>query len=319
MTPYPQSGPTMSTLSPSVLRYCLLAVLSLPLIAACATTAQDTTTAAADVPTDTAAMAASNAALTAADAAELSDILTHASRDPKNVARDRYRHPQETLEFFRVRTHETVVEITPGGGGWYAEILAPYLRDGGRYIAALVDPMAVEEGRGRDFQQKTMDDLNARLAKYPAQFDRTNIARFDPKHPQFAAPGSVDTVLTFRNVHNWVAGGTADAYFAAFFTALKPGGILGVVDHRAKPGTGLDVMKKSGYLTEALVIDLATKAGFVLDSKSEVNANPKDSANHVNGVWTLPPVNHHDAEDDGMYQSIGESDRMTLRFVKPAQ
>jgi predicted methyltransferase len=120
-------------------------------------------------------------------------------------------------------------------------------------------------------------------------------------------------------VHNWVAGGTADAYFAAFFAALKPGGILGVTDHRAKPGTPLETMKKSGYLTEALMIALATKAGFVLDARSEINANPKDTADHPNGVWTLPPVNRHDPEDDAMYQSIGESDRMTLRFVKPAR
>ena len=133
------------------------------------------------------------------------------------------------------------------------------------------------------------------------------------------APGTADAVLTFRNVHNWVAAGTADAYFRAFFAALKPGGTLGVVDHRAKPGTDLDTMKASGYLTEALVIELATRAGFVLEAKSDANANPRDNAAHPNGVWTLPPTNRHDAADAATYKAIGESDRMTLRFRKPAR
>jgi predicted methyltransferase len=124
-------------------------------------------------------------------------------------------------------------------------------------------------------------------------------------------------VLTFRNAHNWVAAGNADAYFRAFFAVLKPGGILGVVDHRAKAGTDLETMKTSGYLTERLVIDHARAAGFVLDGRSEVNANPADSTDHPNGVWTLPPVNQHDAVDDAKYKAIGESDRMTLRFKKP--
>ncbi|HWS77985.1 MAG TPA: methyltransferase, partial [Thermomonas sp.] len=140
---------------------------------------------------------------------------------------------------------------------------------------------------------------------------------FDGKAPVLGAAGSADAVLTFRNVHNWVAGGTEAVYFKAFFDVLKPGGALGVVDHRARPGTGLDAMKKSGYLTEALVIEAAQAAGFVLEARSEVNANPKDDTDHPNGVWTLPPVNRHDAADDAMYKAIGESDRMTLRFRKP--
>lgn len=265
-----------------------------------------------------AANATREAAASSAARANLAVIIAGDWRDPKNVARDVFRHPGETLTFFGVGANETVVEITPGGSGWYAEILAPFLRKNGSYTAAMVDPMAAAEGRSRDFQQKAMDDLKTRLAKVPAQFDRAQILAFDPKQPQFAAPGSIDTVLTFRNVHNWVAGGTADAFFSGFYAALKPGGVLGVVDHRAKPGTDLEKMKKSGYVTEQLVIDLATKAGFVLDARSEVNANPKDTADHVNGVWTLPPVNRHDAEDAAMYKAIGESDRMTLRFVKPA-
>ena len=250
--------------------------------------------------------------------AALAQAIAGDWRDPKNTARDAYRHPAETLGFFGVRANQQVVEITPGGGGWYTEILAPYLRDNGRYGAAMVDPAALPEGRGRDYQQKSLDDLKARLAAHPARFDKTAFVMFDSKQPRFGVAGSADAVLTFRNVHNWVSAGTADGFFSAFFEALKPGGVLGVVEHRAKPGTDMEAMKKSGYLTEALVIELATKAGFVLEARSEVNANPKDTADHPNGVWTLPPTNRHDAEDAQKYRAIGESDRMTLRFVKPA-
>jgi predicted methyltransferase len=288
--------------SASVLRCCLILALSTPLIGGCTSMQKN---------------AASDAEQTAVADTALSQAIAGDWRDPKNAARDAFRHPFETLTFFGIESNQTVLEITPGAAGWYTEILAPYLRDKGKYIAAQVDPMAAAEGSSRDRQQKTMSDLKARLAKYPAQFDRAQIAGFDPKQPQFAAPDSVDTVLTFRNVHNWVGGGVADAYFAGFYAALKPGGVLGVVEHRAKPGTDLEVMKKSGYMTEQLVIDLASKAGFVLDARSEVNTNPKDTADHPNGVWTLPPVNRHDPEDAAMYQAIGESDRMTLRFVKP--
>jgi predicted methyltransferase len=289
---------------PALARLTVSLLLAMPLMGACGTMPS---TAAAEAEQATVSAAALDAA------------IAGAWRDPKNAARDAYRHPRETLTFFDVAPNETVVEITPGGAGWYSEILAPYLRDDGTYIAALVDPMAAPEGRSRDNQQKTKDTLQARLAQHPAQFDRARIATFDPKQPVFAAPGTADTVLTFRNVHNWVSGGIADGYFAAFYAALKPGGTLGVVDHRAKPGTDFETMKKSGYVTEQVVIDLATKAGFVLDARSDVNANPKDSADHPNGVWTLPPTNRHDPEEAQKYQAIGESDRMTLRFRKPAQ
>lgn len=287
---------------PAISRLAVSLLLALPLMAGCAI-AQSTV--------------ADKAEEASASAFTLDAAIAGAWRDPKNAARDAYRHPRDTLRFFEVAPDQTVVEITPGGGGWYSEILAPYLREDGTYIAALVDPAAVPEGRSRDNQQKTMDALKARLAQHPAQFDRARIAGFDPKQPVFAAPGTADTVLTFRNVHNWVAGGTVDGYFAAFYAALKPGGTLGVVDHRAKPGTDLETMKKSGYLTEAMVIELATKAGFELEARSEINANPKDTADHPNGVWTLPPTNRHDPEEAQKYQAIGESDRMTLRFRKP--
>ncbi|MCL1636071.1 methyltransferase [Luteimonas sp. SX5] len=232
-------------------------------------------------------------------------------RSAKNTARDVYRHPRETLSFFGVAPDQTVVEITPGGG-WYSEILAPYLRDNGRYIAAIAKSSDPNSYGGRN--NKALRD---KFAADAAHYGKAAVVEFDAKAPVFGAPGSADTVLTFRNVHNWVDAGNAEAYFKAFFAVLKSGGTLGVADHRAKPGTDLEKMKESGYLTEELVTKLATDAGFKLDAKSEINANPKDTADHPNGVWTLPPTNRHDAADAAKYKAIGESDRMTLRFVKP--
>lgn len=291
----------------------LTIALSAALSAGCSSINRDTAAEA-----DSADWAHSAASATDASGAALDAAIAGAWRDPKNSARDAFRNPRETLAFFDVRPDHTVVEITPGAGGWYAEILAPYLRERGTYVAAMVDPMAAAEGRGRDYQQNSLDGLKTRLAAHPAQFDRAQFALFDPKSPRFTAPGTADVVLTFRNVHNWNGGGLAPGYFKASFDALKPGGTLGVVDHRAKPGTDAETMRKSGYITEDVVIALATDAGFVLDGRSEVNANPKDDTDHPNGVWTLPPTNRHDAEDAAQYRAIGESDRMTLRFRKPA-
>jgi len=234
-------------------------------------------------------------------------------RGAENTARDRYRHPAETLAFFGVKPDQTVIEITPGGG-WYAEILAPLLRDKGHYIAAVVDPMAVKEGGSRDYQQKSKSGLEAKFAAAPAQFDRARVVAYDPAAPVFGAPGSADVVLTFRNVHNWRSAGQAEGMFRGFFAVLKPGGVLGVAEHRANGDVGDD--DKSGYVGEQQVIAMAEAAGFKLDAKSEVNANPKDTKDYPGGVWTLPPTNKHDAEDNAKYRAIGESDRMTLRFVK---
>ncbi len=258
---------------------------------------------------------AAKAAQSASDAAALQTVVHGSWRDPKNVARDVYRHPVETLEFFGLKPGQTVVEITPGGG-WYSEILAPYLRDKGHYVAAVVDPAKVAEN-DRSYQQKSLDGLTKKYAAGAAQYDKVELVKYDPGAPKLGADGSADLVLTFRNAHNWVSDDNADAHFKAFFAVLKPGGVLGVVDHRAKPDTDIETMKKSGYLTEALVISLAEAAGFKLDAQSEVNANPKDTKDHPNGVWTLPPSNNHAVADDAKYKAIGESDRMTLRFVKP--
>ncbi len=246
--------------------------------------------------------------------AALDEALSGSWRDPKNVARDVYRHPKQTLSFFGVTPDQTVIEITPGGG-WYSEILAPYLRDNGRYIAAVWDDAIAGQP---NYRYELNKKLRAKFAGNAAVYGTPEVRTFDPAKPDFGDEGSADTVLTFRNVHNWVSDGNAPAYFKAFYDVLKPGGTLGVVDHRAKPGTDLEVMKKSGYVTEELVIELAQGAGFVLADRSEINANPKDTADHPNGVWTLPPSNRHDAADDAKYQAIGESDRMTLRFTRPS-
>lgn len=234
-------------------------------------------------------------------------------RDPKNAARDQYRHPRETLTFFGLQPGQTVIEITPGGG-WYSEILAPYLRGNGAYVAAVVDPAAVAENR-REYQQKARSELEAKFAAAPAQYDAARVVAYDPKAPVFGPANSADLVVTFRNVHNWRGAGQAEGMFKGFFAVLKPGGTLGVVEHRAKADVPAD--DKSGYVGEAQVIAMAQSAGFTLEEKSEINANPRDTKDHPNGVWTLPPVNRHDAEDNAKYQAIGESDRMTLKFVKP--
>jgi len=285
-------------------------------LAACGTTpggASADASASASAMDGSASASASASTTASASGDTLAAAIAGDWRDPKNVARDVYRHPAETLAFFQVEADDTVVEITPGGG-WYAEILAPWLRDEGHYVAAIWDDAIAGQPQYRYNLNKA---LRAKFAGNAAVYGTPEVRVFDPQAPEFGPPASADVVLTFRNAHNWVADGNADEYFQAFFAVLEPGGVLGVADHRAKPGTDLETMKKSGYLTEALVIELAQDAGFVLEAQSDINANPRDTADHPNGVWTLPPGNDHDAADDAKYQAIGESDRMTLRFRKP--
>lgn len=251
----------------------------------------------------------------AADAA-LDAALANPARTPDNIARDVWRHPRETLAFFGIAPTQTVIEITPGGG-WYTEILAPYLREGGRYLGAIIDPAKVTSESAKAYYTKSNDALRAKLAATPGAYDRGALVEFDPAAPVFAEPGSADLVLTFRNVHNWMGQKQAQGMFNGFFAALKPGGVLGVVEHRANA----DVSEgdKSGYVSEAQVIAFATSAGFTLAARSEINANPRDSKDHPNGVWTLPPsLRVPEGEDAQKYKDIGESDRMTLKFVKPA-
>lgn len=242
-------------------------------------------------------------------AMQLDQALAGNWRSPENRARDVYRHPKETLAFFGLRPDQTVIEITPGGG-WYSEILAPLLRDNGHYIAALAAPSSGEA-------KADAGGLRAKFAADPAHYGRAAIVQFNPKAPVLGPPASADVVLTFRNVHNWVMADTAPAMFKAFYAVLRPNGVLGVVDHRADDGATLAQVKDSGYLPTAYVIKLATDAGFSLDASSEINANPEDDHHHPRGVWTLPPTLALGDHERAGYLAIGESDRMTLRFVKP--
>ena len=233
-------------------------------------------------------------------------------RTPAFAARDEYRHPYETLDFFKVKPNMTVVEIWPAGG-WYSEILAPYLKGEGVYHAAHFSP-----DTELDYFRKSLDGFRAKLAASPEQYGDVKLTVFDPANAVLGVPdGSVDRVLTFRNVHNWLRDDAEARAFELFFRALKPGGILGVVEHRGKPGIDRDTMLASGYMDEDSVIALATRAGFRLDARSEINANLRDTKDHPSGVWTLPPSLRLGEQDRDRYQAIGESDRMTLRFVKP--
>jgi predicted methyltransferase len=241
---------------------------------------------------------------------QLDRVLAGSWRSEANRARDVYRHPKATLQFFDIRPDQTVIEITPGGG-WYSEILAPLLRDNGHYVAA------VQKSADRGEARRDDDALHRKFAADPATYGKTRFVEYDPKAPVLGAPGSADLVLTFRNVHNWVVADTAPAMFKAFFAVLRPGGVLGVVDHRADDSASLEAVMKSGYLPTRYVVKLATDAGFTLDQSSEINANPKDDRDHPKGVWTLPPTLTLGETDRAKYLAIGESDRMTLRFVKP--
>jgi predicted methyltransferase len=258
-------------------------------------------------------LAAANAALAAGASQDpLAAAIANPARTPQNVARDVYRHPSQTLTFFRVQPNQTVVEIWPGGG-WYTEILAPYLHDQGKFYAAI-------EGGGGDETKQAEAAMRKRIAADPAHFGNMTITVLaPPEQTDICPPGTADEVLTFRNVHNWLEAGTQDAMFGAFFKALKPGGVLGVEEHRAKAGTSMELMKKSGYVDVALVKQLAAKAGFRFEAESPINYNPKDTKDYPEGVWTLPPTLQLGDKDKAKYLAIGESDRMTLRFVKPGK
>jgi predicted methyltransferase len=234
------------------------------------------------------------------------EAVSATTRTPANVARDQYRHPVETLTFFGVKPGDTVVEIWPGGG-WYTEILAPLTAGKGTLYAAAPWPNGV----------KGVQTLQARNA---AAFGHVKLAAFPWAEGQPKVPdGSADAVLTFRNVHNWRMGGDAQAAeaFRQMFAMLKPGGVLGIEDHRLPESASDEREKSSGYIKVSTVRRLAEQAGFQFVAASEVNANPKDTADWPNGVWTLPPTYRLKDVDRAKYQAIGESDRMTLKFRKP--
>ena len=287
----------------------LTLLLSALIVGACAATPSAPSTAQAQ------AQAQSLPAPSAQPAsATLEAVLADPRRSEKNRLRDSARHPLQTLQFFGLAPSATVVEIYPGGG-WYTEILAPYLKTSGRYYAAL--PYAAPGATG--YVADSTRAFRERLASDPAAFDAVTVTAVSPpEHAEIAPAGSADLVLTFRNVHNWMSAGNAKGMFAAFFSALKPGGVLGVVEHRAASGTSIETMVKSGYVTEQQVIDYALAAGFTLEARSEINANAKDTKDYPAGVWTLPPVLRLKDVDRDKYVAIGESDRMTMRFRKPA-
>lgn len=236
-------------------------------------------------------------------------------RSDKNKARNQYRHPVGTLAFFGLKPDMTVLEIAPGGG-WYTEILAPAMRDTGVYIAGSYDTKI--EGQPK-YRYRQHERLLKQIDEQAELYGQVQVATYSPPDSRnLGQENSVDMVLTFRSSHGWTRAGLIDDVYADFFKVIKPGGVLGVVQHRAPEGGDAIEWAKKGYVPESRVIQAAEKAGFVLDAKSEVNANPKDLKDHDEGVWRLPPTLGLGEQDREKYLEIGESDRMTLRFKKPS-
>ena len=241
----------------------------------------------------------------------LEQVIASEHRDAKNVARDVYRHPGETLSFFGIMPDMHVLEILPGGG-WYTEILAPYLKDNGTLAVASFGP---------DHSVEYLRNIHNRLIeKFDAQpevYGKVVLGVFHGEgYLDDFEDESFDMVLTFRNTHNWIRfGGVEDAY-RAMYRVLKPGGVLGVVQHRAEAGSNAGETAENGYVPESYMIELLEGIGFELVDKSEINANPKDTKDYPEGVWTLPPTYELGDKDRAKYAAIGESDRMTMRFVK---
>jgi predicted methyltransferase len=235
----------------------------------------------------------------------LAGAIAGSHRSAANRARDAARHPRETLEFFGVRTGQRVVELWPALG-WYTEILAPLLHEDGSLVAV------VPEG-------KELEPYLGLLQSHPDLYAKVELVTVTPPLQLSLGPEeSADVILSFRDFHEWLKDGYVDALHAEIFRTLKPGGVYGVVEHRAKPGTSAELSAQTGYVAEELVIEAATKAGLVLEARSQVNANPRDTKDYPAGVWTLPPTLRLGAQDRARYEAIGESDRMTLRFRKPS-
>jgi predicted methyltransferase len=232
-------------------------------------------------------------------------------RSAADKARDPYRHPLQTLTFFGLRPNMTVVELWPFGG-WYTQILAPYLHDHGMLYAAAMDPdsTAPEDKRYNA-------EFEAMLAAHPQVYDRVKMTVLAPGKMQIAPDGTADLVVTFRNIHNWAWAGMEKDVFAAAFRALKPGGTLGVEEHRNDDANFVPKTPGQAYVGEQYAIDLIQSAGFRLVGQSNVNRNPKDTKDYPKGVWTLPPTYAEGDKDRARYAAIGESDRFTLRFIKP--
>ncbi|GGY69562.1 methyltransferase [Cellvibrio zantedeschiae] len=236
---------------------------------------------------------------------QLQENINGSWRTEKNRARDAYRHPLQTLTFFGVKPDAHIVELFPSGSAWYTEILAPFVRDKGKLTIINV------KGNPEDSGQKE------KFAADPTRYGKINILEVAPPNFSFGEPNSADFFLTFRNVHNFAMKDAQAQFFAEAYKVLKPGGILGIEDHRAAPGKSFEEVKNSGYQPEAFVIAEAERAGFRLEARSEINSNPKDTKDYPKGVWSLPPSLEADEKDKAKYIAIGESDRFTLRFVKP--
>jgi len=247
----------------------------------------------------------------AADAV-LQAAITGPQRAPDNVARDRYRHPYETLTFFGMRPDMQVIELWPGGG-WYTEILAPYLRQRGHLTVA-----SFGADNAIPFRARLHARFMQKLAANRSIYGRVSVVTLDPPgRVELGPDNSADRVLTFRNLHNWINDGALDAVFQAVYRVLKPGGIFGVVEHRGIAGADVKASARQGYVPEAYVIETLEGIGFRLLGKSGVNANPRDDKRHPKGVWTLPPTYRLGDTDRARYAAIGESDRMTLKFIRP--
>lgn len=237
-------------------------------------------------------------------------------RSAANRERNEYRHPAQTLNFFGFEEGMTVLEIWPGGG-WYTEILAPAIRGHGQFVIANWD---VEVEGQPDYRYRLPEQLQAKFDARPDLYDQVEMVAYSPpQSPSLGDADSYDLILTFRNVHGWIGDGIAETVFAEFARVLKPGGILGVVQHRAEVGSDPTETAGMGYVPESAVVSMATSAGLELVASSDVNANSLDTRDHPEGVWTLPPGLALDEQDRERYLAIGESDRMTLRFVKPAE
>lgn len=241
----------------------------------------------------------------------LSAAIAGANRSASNRARDPFRAPREVITFLGVQPSHSVVEILPGSAGYWLEILAPYLRDEGRYVAGGRDEFEQRPAYIADHQR-----LLAKLAADPARYGKVEMATFSPRRGETAPAGSADFVLTFRNLHNWIDRNEIDGALGAFHKALKPGGVLGVSDHRGRTDLSQDAQMKSGYIRQDFAVALIEKAGFRLSGSSEAKANPKDTKDHPNGVWSLPPTYRGGDRDRAKFAAIGESDRFLLRFVK---